>query len=88
MDILYNLFEVKLQYFTESFKEYFGAKFNRFKTAIEGNVANIRDEVSNIAKQNSTPTNRCSCHNNRLTSVEEKLKAYLNTPVPTEGIFA
>lgn len=88
MNKINDLFEKKLQSFAESLADSFAAKFDRFKTSIEGNVASIRDEVGKIAKQNNTLTDKCTRLNNRIASVEEKLKSHPDLSVSTEDIIA
>lgn len=64
------------------------AKIDRFKAAIEDNIADLRNDVTKIAKQNTSLTDTCARLNNRLTTVENKLTSYTVNSTSPEEVFA
>ena len=52
----------------------FEKKFDNFKSIVEKSIADVRKDVANLSKQCKHTSEKCVGYENRLTSLETKLK--------------
>lgn len=73
----------------ESIRDALKSKFNRFRSAIESNVAEIRNEVKKLARQNNQLLlDSCTHLDDTLKAVENNPKSCPTTSAPAEEIIA